>query len=641
MPHADYEADLKYLRWNREQPARPKQSGPKPKTLARIAPAGTRHFGFRLTQGKASYLAYTPAMAATQQQALMKTSGNWFTGAWGDAWNFIKQAGTAIADGFEIVVTTLGNAVNATVAFVIKGVKYLYNGAVSLVQEVFTMVEGVFSAIGVAFEELVQWLGYIFDWQDILRTKSAIASLVSFSFELQVQSIDILKGQLSQSLQEASSQLDQYTDQFLASLRADGKASSLLTGPGKSSEADAVNAHNIVLNSLADNGDDVAPPAPESMGDVFDNLIQGISSSFEERVSLDQFKEILQALFSPDLSATERLDAILASAATFLRNLAQFVLEVSDALLTAVLDAIKIGLQALRDRLEKPWGDGFIVSLYRRVTGEAQMSTLDLFTLMVAVPVSPVYKLMSGAAAFPDQTSLDQFQAYLKAIVDPNAPAPQLDTRQQQQLGIRAEGLFSVMRSSSQAIIIPVDAVLAILPPTPGVPATWQVPLSYMSTIVKVVDQVARMPLTFFLPGADAATWRVAMQSGFFLRWTSVMALRLLDATKATAIGVTFGNSGTVGTIYWTVVGGLMFVVNLSNLPQPTKDNPTAPSLTYASNLLGSFPDVFTFLKLPSIVASSEGTSLAAFATVNAFFKALGLGFAVWSDVETFKRLKE
>ena len=131
------------------------------------------------------------------------------------------------------------------------------------------------------------------------------------------------------------------------------------------------------------------------------------------------------------------------------------------------------------------------------------------------------------------------------------------------------------------------------------------------------------------------------MQSGFFLRWTSVMALRLLDATKATAIGVTFGNSGTVGTIYWTVVGGLMFVVNLSNLPQPTKDNPTAPSLTYASNLLSSFPDVFTFLKLPSIVASSEGTSLAAFATVNAFFKALGLGFAVWSDVETFKRLKE
>jgi hypothetical protein len=107
LPAIDYAADLRYLRLNREIPDQPNPktaAARKPKKFGRLSPTPNMRFGLKFENGRATFLQGEETLSPN---AMAKSATEWFEGAWGDVWHFVKQAGTAIQDGFLIVIDTL------------------------------------------------------------------------------------------------------------------------------------------------------------------------------------------------------------------------------------------------------------------------------------------------------------------------------------------------------------------------------------------------------------------------------------------------------------------------------------------------------------------------------------------------------
>ena len=111
---------------------------------------------------------------------------------WGDIWETIKEGvARVVTDIKDIVVATvvdpvtrLVSEIRAQITVLIEGASYLWEGTLDFVQQAFDIVESVFTKIQVGFEQLYRWLGSIFVWSDILRTKVAIRHCLDQSFDL-------------------------------------------------------------------------------------------------------------------------------------------------------------------------------------------------------------------------------------------------------------------------------------------------------------------------------------------------------------------------------------------------------------------------------------------------------------------------
>jgi hypothetical protein len=80
-----------------------------------------------------------------------------------------------VYNGIFEVVSLIYNAGVATFNFVWNGVKYVFSVVVEFFEQAFGLVESIFAAIKMSFERLFEWLGFVFNWDDILRTRTALS----------------------------------------------------------------------------------------------------------------------------------------------------------------------------------------------------------------------------------------------------------------------------------------------------------------------------------------------------------------------------------------------------------------------------------------------------------------------------------
>jgi hypothetical protein len=86
---------------------------------------------------------------------------------WGDLWDNVESAVYTVAD---VICTVVENAVQAIVEITIKGVKWLWNGIIDLATQAADIAGAVFASIEATWEKIKDWLGFLFDWDDINRS---------------------------------------------------------------------------------------------------------------------------------------------------------------------------------------------------------------------------------------------------------------------------------------------------------------------------------------------------------------------------------------------------------------------------------------------------------------------------------------
>ncbi|KAJ5381987.1 uncharacterized protein N7496_004415 [Penicillium cataractarum] len=281
--------------------------------------------------------------------------------------------------------------------FVVQMGSSFYRAVVDTAQAVVGVMQLVFEKLKVAFNDLVSWLGFIFDWQDILRTQAAIKGVYKLWVAHVLGSVDSLKT-------TADTMLDGLADRIanLGNVKPVGRSTTGMLDDPKSQSTHSGSPQTNWGTYHFKNGADVAkanytPSA--NISSECDSLMDKLKESADREV--DDVHAAIQTFKSEvadNLSTLDPVDAITKTLA-----LCSVVLvKTAKNILHAILDIIQAILKAVLESVDTPIEIPVITWLYEKATGKKGMSILDLFCLICAIPSTIIYKLATGRAPCPD-----------------------------------------------------------------------------------------------------------------------------------------------------------------------------------------------------------------------------------------------
>ena len=339
-------------------------------------------------------VSYTGALEADVQvdlgSAISVAAGDlfhWLKDAFDDVEKFTIQ----VADGLYHFVATIAGDV--------------YDALLDCTAAIAHAVEFVMNKIGVFLEDLIKWLGYLFSWDDILRTHAVLKNVLNCYLEKCVAGLDTIADDLKAGFSDVEKYVDAWANipdnipPALAPSTLSATASTATPPPGQGSPQANWGIHH--LKSNADGGQTSAQPNSGVLGEL-DTLLAPLIAALktEEQVLADaaaSFKsDIVDAFDSLTLEALiKKLIAIIADA----------VLESVETVLLAAIEVltslVEGAIEGLNATIEIP----VISSIYKDVA-HADLSLLDLMCLVAAIPITVGYKLITeDAPPFPDDAT--------------------------------------------------------------------------------------------------------------------------------------------------------------------------------------------------------------------------------------------
>jgi hypothetical protein len=316
----------------------------------------------------------------------------------GDLW---QSLGNAFGDVEGIVV----QEVDGLYHFVATIAGQMYDALLDSVDAVVCAVEFVFSKIEVFFEDLMKWLGFVFQWDDILRTHSVLKNLFTTYVSKCVDELGDARTQVQTVFTNAQGYVNAWAGipgdipASLSGSTLDGTTSSASPAPGLDTPQANWGLHHLKSNAAS--GATTAQPGPGITADDILSGLQPLADALarEQQVfqaGYDSFKsDIIDKIH--ELSFPQLIEGVFAIMTDALLQSVENVLLAAIDVLTALAAGVVDGLNATIDIPVISW-------VYQQVTG-GELSLLDLSCLVAAIPVTICSKLIANAAPFPDNAT--------------------------------------------------------------------------------------------------------------------------------------------------------------------------------------------------------------------------------------------
>jgi len=397
-------------------------------TLKAINYSNTSHKGIfvlRVNNGKISSYKGDEALKNLPPRYLQASKqgfGDKIVYACSEVLNFIKNAACKV---FDIVVEAVSGAWN----FIVTIGEEVYSFVIKTINEVISCIETIFEFIKVTIELIIDFIKFIFNWDDIERTKDIVKKTVSLSVnslkntaniadekinntidklikkisemaDLDSSSMESLNNTTITSMEnsytpeENTNVTDMYlTDYFLDNFEnayLDTTYKSTLFSPVDSITDDIDNAFGILADTALEEADIVK----ELITDLYENIFK--DEKFLE-YNIPTLLEKIAAIISKSALAT---CGNVVSAAANLFNL------IADMVLEAVNKPIKIPV---------------LSTILEDVLGVKPFSILDILCLLPAVASTAIFKITTGEAPFTEEfhdyyMSLNSFDDYNSTV---------------------------------------------------------------------------------------------------------------------------------------------------------------------------------------------------------------------------------
>jgi hypothetical protein len=362
----------------------------------------------------------------TQRRAAMKSVSDWgFDVDWGDVWNAVSDTVTEVVDVVVTAVidpvTNLVSEIKAQVNLIIGGVNALYHATIDFAEQVFAMAEGIFAKIKVAWKQLQDWLGFLFGWGDISRTAEVLLHLsdlgLAFVGQATVHAKTAVDAKVDALTAFVQNGMDQYITEFAAGRTLDGILKST-TSPVPAYDERASN--NPVLDAFMNNyGAASLPRATRAQARAIDSTLQnlldelqalaeGFNDDPNNKAASKVFNEAIAYFGDIQKNPDNILQLTLLGLLKLGESVAMYALVGFKQLLNLFFDAITGIIGLVRDLFIEPWQIPIVSDLYEYATGRPFVSLGQLFALIVAIPVTSIYKAELGVAPYPDDAAVAQ-----------------------------------------------------------------------------------------------------------------------------------------------------------------------------------------------------------------------------------------
>ena len=309
----------------------------------------------------------------------------------GDLFNWLKIAYQDVKEFFTIIVEGINY-------FCIRLAEGLFTFVINCISDVVNTVEFIFSKVSVYMERLVEWLGFIFEWKDMLLTQKAIKNIIKqhVYHVTDPKLIDSYKEEMKLLFQNATKYIDEWAG--IGPIEGSVVEATKAEPPSEEQNSPQVNWSTSQFQSNVQNSVSkvtVTPgtsPELETMLLKLMQLIEQEGAIFEKALQVIQDQIIGQLT---TLSIGELLKRILAV-------LADILIESIENILEITIDVIAIIIKGVIEILDTPINVPVISWAYKKITG-SESSLLDVVCLVAAIPVTILYKIATGQAPFPEE----------------------------------------------------------------------------------------------------------------------------------------------------------------------------------------------------------------------------------------------
>jgi len=389
--------------------------------LNRISvPDDFQHWQIDFSSGQPVFRILTPedARALVAAKRALHAEGIFdFIGSIGD---FVEGIVDGVVDVLSTVVTAVGNAVHAVITFVVDGVTYLYNAVVNFVEQAFDLIESIFAAVKLFFEKIFEWLGFLFAWQDILRTHQVYAYAANQFLTFLGDAAAGVQRWVDAGFTTVQGEIDTIFDQLVADVGANSAGGYINSNQPSSPTFDQAANNNIVFNATIDNASSasssssIAALASGGAGGAFDPIVVALQNLATSVTGLPQWQQAIDYCTNLGGGADNIFKQLLSALLRIVQGIIKAVLLGVQAVVDALLQALAAVIAEIQGVLTEEWDIPFVSAFYSWLT-DSELTTLDLFCLILAIPATITYKVLYSAAPFPDSASVSAFEATFSA----------------------------------------------------------------------------------------------------------------------------------------------------------------------------------------------------------------------------------
>ena len=595
--------------------------------LRQLAPRQPQHWRFSVADGAAQFQTLSANDAQIHLQSLRATSrqvGGFidFVTSLGD---LVAGAAEGLVEITETTLTTAGHAIHAAVQFAVDGVTYLFEATIDAVEQLFDVAEAVFAQVKVYFQTLYEWLGFIFNWPDMVRTAKAMnytANQFLGFFQGAVGGMQAFFDQGAGPLQATIHSL------FNRAIHSVGSAS--VGGYADSHEPDdppvqGALSNNPIFNALLDNAGAMRPCAALSRalaaarihaGDApYAAIEQALQTSTTSATGNANFAPMQNYFTTMGSARSNVFSSLLQDMLAVVRDLIQAVLSGLQTIVDQLLQLLQTMMGAFTSALNEDWKVPVLSPLFAHATDGMPMSTVNLISLVMAIPATVLYQAVYNKAPFTSDADLAAFENAWDANTLLRASGLRGESamgsqralmRAAQQGDTRWTGLLPQGVAPLIAILGAVAAYFnaGISAVTDAAPEGNHIePLSICGFVTEVLGQAASCPW-FYAAGVVGCSG----DSAGYLNWTYAnlgVALDLLYLVTGESI------PRDVQSVITHLYGNVHLALSiLASTGQSAAD--------IASNVLAVIPETGKILKFSGIVAATEGISLVVLAVLDA-----------------------
>jgi len=356
----------------------------------------------------------------------------------GDVLQALESAGEAI---YEYVIQPVAQGAKGLVQFFVKIGTQVLTFVVRTLSELMQLISWLFQQLALLVEDLIELLGFLFSWDDILDTHNVLRQVGLKCLDDVELSLKSAGTAIEQAFNNLIAQIPGMADSPLLTQYGDTNLGTALSGAPASATSSATStsnqffhsapgsfasyqlAHGGIMQAQPNGGDDIV----QAIGDVLQTIVNA-AKDVEEGI-LTLITGISNLYESGQLTLTNLIKLIAEDIA------ATVLAEIRDVLV-GICNVISDLVQLAEDVVTKVIEIPVLTGLYRTLTDGSDPSLLDAMALLLAIPTTVAYKLVRGVAPFPGgQMPGFLTQPAAAFVIDPTslvaAPAsePAADTR--------------------------------------------------------------------------------------------------------------------------------------------------------------------------------------------------------------------
>jgi hypothetical protein len=298
----------------------------------------------------------------------------------------IKKGYIELKNGISFILEKIGDGLRFVLAI---GDKIL-NIMLDTLGAVFKALNWVLKLIGIDLEKILEWLGKLLGWTDILETSDKLCELINNGFDIVAGTADVVSDKIADIFRDievaiAGEDIVNKLGDVGRSNRTDGRVA-----PLQDPAANLGNYH-LIHGKPSSTGQSSQDGVAEAIERAFKDLIENGLMTGEKAISM-----------IGDLFSNITTDTIGETVTRLLQILAVTVLEEIKHGAVALMSLAKVLIEAIKAAANYKMNIPILGSVLKPLLGGRELTVLRVSSIMIALPLRIIYKLATGDS-FPHQ----------------------------------------------------------------------------------------------------------------------------------------------------------------------------------------------------------------------------------------------